>query len=94
LKKCNGRQNCEGLRYIGASFAHELLVNTYGLETYRAWNQALAEQLPDFVWSGQPEEKRVQGNKMFADLFQEYFKVDIDDWEKNTYSQYLVDQFS
>jgi hypothetical protein len=31
---------------------------------------------------------------MFAELFQEYFKVDIDDWEKNIYSQYLVDPFS
>jgi hypothetical protein len=94
LKKCSGKQDCNGLRYVGASFAHELLVNTYGLETYRAWNLALAEQLPDFVWQGQPEAERVQGNKMFADLFQEYFGVNIDDWERDTYSQYLVDQFS
>jgi len=94
LKNCNGRQYCHGLNYIGGSFAHELLVNTYGLETYRAWNLALAEQLPDFVWQGQPEAERVQGNKMFANLFQEYFGVNIDDWEKNSYSQYLVDQFT
>jgi hypothetical protein len=95
LKQCNNNtQNCQGLRYIGASFAHELLINTYGLDAYKAWNQAIAKQLPDFHWQGQPEEERVQGNTMFAELFQQYFKVDIDDWEKNTYSQYLVDQFS
>jgi hypothetical protein len=46
------------------------------------------------VWQGQPEAERVQGNKMFANLFQEYFGVNIDDWEKNSYSQYLVDQFT
>jgi hypothetical protein len=94
LKKCNGTQDCHGFRYIGASFAHELLVNTYGLDAYKGWNKALAKQLPDFHWQGQPQSETNQGNAMFADLFQEYFGVNIDTWERDTYSQYLVDQFS
>jgi hypothetical protein len=31
---------------------------------------------------------------MVVGLFQQYFNVDIDDRERKTYSQYLVDQFS
>jgi hypothetical protein len=81
------------LRYVGAPFANELPVNTYGLETDRAWNQALVEQLPDFKWQGQPEQVRLQGNKMFAGLFSSISMSKLMTG-RNTYSQYLLDQFS
>ena len=94
LRNCDGPQECDGFRYVGASFAHELLVNTYGIETYKAWNRAIAEQLPDFVWEGQLQEERDLGNRQFAELFNEYFEIDIDQWEQVNYSEYLVEQFA
>lgn len=94
LRKCDGPQECDGMRYVGSSFAHELLVNTYGLETYKTWNKAIAEQLPDFVWDGQPQPEGDLGNKLFAELFLEHFEVEINQWEKEELSPYLLEQFS
>lgn len=90
MAKCNGEFNCDGFRYFGASLAHELLVNTFGMEKYFAWNVALAKELPDFNWRGMTEKVTEEGQSGFARLFEEYFDVDIQEWERTQLASYIL----
>lgn len=92
MKKCNSGANCQGLMYFGSSLAHELLVNTYGVDKYIAWNLALADRLPDFRWRETPQNESVmrEGMRGFADAFKEFFGADIDEWERTEFAPYLL----
>jgi hypothetical protein len=94
LKECDRVDECNGFRYFGASLAHELLINTYGIETYHEWNRDLDNQLPDYVWGNTPQDLQELGSRLFAELFEEHFGVDIDVWEKDVYAPYLVEQYA
>jgi hypothetical protein len=87
------RANCDGLRYIGSSFAHELLVNTYGMETYFAWNKDMAATLPPMNWRNFDQEKSDLGQKLFPELFEKHFGVDLDTWERDYYMPYLIENY-
>jgi hypothetical protein len=95
MKKCNSGANCQGLMYFGSSLAHELLVNTYGVEKYFAWNLALAERLPDFLWRETPRNEAAMraGTQGFAAAFKEFFGKDIDEWERNELAPYLLQTY-
>jgi hypothetical protein len=92
IQKCQSGPNCQGLSYFGSSLAHELLVSTYGVETYFAWNLALADRLPDFLWRETPQNQAVmqEGIQGFAKIFKEFFGVDIDKWERTEFAPYLL----
>ena len=92
LKNCERSPNCQGMSYFGSSLAHELLVNTYGVDKYFAWNLALADRLPDFLWRETPQNQAVmqEGIQGFAKIFKEFFEVDIDKWERNEFAPYLL----
>lgn len=91
-----GKKRCDGFRYLGASFAHQLLVNAYGVETYLAWNLALAEQLPDFNWKvmhERPDDVQ-RGTRLFATLFEEFFGLDLETWEREVFAPYVLEHYS
>jgi hypothetical protein len=69
-----------------------LLVNTYGVEKYFAWNLALADRLPDFLWRETPSDQNAmrKGNEGFAKIFKEFFETDIDEWERKEFAPYLL----
>jgi hypothetical protein len=92
LKNCERSPNCQGLSYFGSSLAHELLVNTYGVEKYFAWNLALAKRLPDFLWRETPRNEVTmrQGVDGFAKIFKKVFGKDIDEWEREDFAPYLL----
>lgn len=90
MNQCNTSGQCNGFRYFAGSLAHELLVNTYGVNTYIDWNRAIARDLPDFKWYGMSETVRQAGNAQFASLFEDYFGVNIDTWERTDLSQYIL----
>lgn len=87
------RANCDGLRYIGSSFAHELLVNTYGMETYFAWNKDMAATLPPMNWRNFDQETSDLGQELFPEIFEKHFGVDINTWERDHYMPYLVENY-
>ena len=92
IQKCQSGSNCQGLSYFGSSLAHELLVSTYGINKYFAWNLALADRLPDFLWRETPSNQNTmrKGNEGFAKIFNEFFEIDIDDWERKEFAPYLL----
>ena len=92
MMNCQTGPNCQGLSYFGSSLAHELLVNTYGVEKYFAWNLALADRLPDFLWRETPSDQNAmrKGNEGFAKIFKEFFETDIDEWERKEFAPYLL----
>jgi hypothetical protein len=71
------------------------LVNTYGVDKYFAWNLALADRLPDFLWRETPYNQSTmrQGNEGFANIFKEFFGIDIDDWERREFAPYLLETY-
>ena len=85
--------NCDGLRYIGSSFAHELLVNSYGMETYFAWNQDMAATLPPMNWRNYDQEKSDIGQKLFPEIFEKHFGIDLETWERDYYMPYLIENY-
>lgn len=87
------RGNCDGLRYIGCSFAHELLINTYGMETYCAWNQDMATTLPPMNWRNFDQEKSDLGQKLLPELFEKHFGIDLETWEHDYYMPYLIENY-
>lgn len=87
------RGGCEGLRYIGASFAHELLVNTYGIEAYFAWNRDMAESLPPMNWRNYDPETDRKGQVIFREVFERNFGLDLETWEKDHYAPYLLENY-
>jgi hypothetical protein len=87
------RANCDGLRYIGSSFAHELLVNSYGMETYFAWNQDMAATLPPMNWRNYDQEKSDLGQKLFPEIFEKHFGIDLETWERDYYMPYLIENY-
>jgi hypothetical protein len=95
MKKCETGTGCQGFSYFGSSLAHELLVNTYGVEKYFAWNLALADRLPDFLWRETPSNQAVmqRGLQGFAKIFKEFFDVDIDEWERKEFAPYLLQTY-
>jgi hypothetical protein len=92
IQKCQSGSNCQGLSYFGSSLAHELLVSTYCVNKYFAWNLALADRLPDFLWRETPSNQNTmrKGNEGFAKIFNEFFEIDIDDWERKEFAPYLL----
>ena len=96
LYDCDHGKNCDGFRYLGASFAHQLLVNEYGVEKYLAWNLALAEQLPDFDWKvmhERPDDVQ-RGTRLFASLFEEFFGSDLETWEREVFAPYVLEHYT
>ena len=95
IQKCQNGSNCQGLSYFGSSLAHELLVNTYGVDKYFAWNLDIADRLPDFLWRETPsnQETMRKGNDGFAKSFKKFFGMDIDDWEKKEFAPYLLETY-
>ncbi len=95
IRACDSGKNCDGFRYLGASFAHELLVNEYGIDKYIEWNLAIARDLPDFNWRtmGSTPDIAQKGGKMFADYFEEFFGIDIDTWEKEVFAPYVLENY-
>lgn len=87
------RASCDGLRYIGSSFAHELLVNSYGMEAYFAWNKDMAATLPPMNWRNYDQEKSDLGQKLFPELFEKHFGIDIETWEREHYMPYLLENY-
>lgn len=87
------RARCDGLRYIGSSFAHELLVNTYGMETYFVWNQDMAATLPPMNWRNFDREKSDLGQKLFPEIFEKHFGIDLETWERDYYMPYLIENY-
>jgi hypothetical protein len=94
MDECDNTGKCNGFRYFGASLAHELLVNTYGIETYLNWNLALAERLPDFFWRGMDEETGRLGRMQFEDIFEEFFGIDIDTWEQTEFASLVLETYN
>ena len=94
INECNKTGKCNGFRYFGASLAHELLVNTYGIETYLNWNLALAESLPDFFWRGMDEETARLGNLQFEEIFEEFFGTDIGTWEQTEFASLVLETYN
>ena len=90
MQKCSFGGSCQGFKYFGASLAHELLVNSYGIDKYIDWNLALAERLPDFTWRNMPDETMQQGLREFDAIFEEFFGIDIDQWERDELSPYIL----
>ena len=95
MQKCQNGSNCQGLSYFGSSLAHELLVNTYGVDKYFAWNLDIADRLPDFLWRETPSDQATmrKGNDGFAKSFKEFFGIDIDDWERKELAPYLLETY-
>jgi hypothetical protein len=91
---CSHGESCEGYKYLGASFAHELLVNTYGIDKYFEWNYAMAEQLPDFNWKTMTQANQERGQEMFEEIFLSSFGVDVNTWEKDQFAPYLLEHYS
>lgn len=91
-----GKKRCDGFRYLGASFAHQLLVNEHGVEKYLAWNLAIADQLPDFNWKVMHERQDDvdRGTKLFASLFEEFFGSDLETWEREVFAPYVLEHYS
>jgi hypothetical protein len=87
------RAKCEGLRYIGSSFAHELLVNSYGMDAYFAWNKDMAATLPPMNWRNFDQEKSDLGQKLFPELFEKHFGIDLEIWERDFYMPYLIENY-
>ena len=94
MDECDKTGKCNGFRYFGASLAHELLVNTYGIDTYLDWNLEIAERLPDFFWRGMDEETARQGNLQFAEIFEEFYGVDIDAWEQTVFASLVLETYN
>jgi hypothetical protein len=94
MDECDKTGKCNGFRYFGASLAHELLVNTYGIDTYLNWNLALAERLPDFFWRGMDEETSRLGNLQFEEIFEEFFGTDIDTWEQTEFASLVLETYN
>lgn len=94
MDECEKTGKCNGFRYFGASLAHELLVNTYGIDTYLEWNLEIAERLPDFFWRGMDEETARQGNLQFAEIFEEFYGVDIDAWEQTVFASLVLETYN
>jgi len=94
MDECNKTGKCNGFRYFGASLAHELLVSTYGIETYLNWNLALAERLPDFFWRGMDEETARLGNLQFEDIFEEFYGTDINTWEQTELARLVLETYN
>ena len=92
--ECSKTGKCDGFRYFGASLAHELLVTTFGIDTYLNWNLAIAERLPDFFWQGMDEESMQKGNEGFETAFQEFFGVDIETWENTSLASFVLDTYN
>ena len=90
MSECNTSGTCDGFRYFAGSLAHELLVNTYGVDSYINWNLAIARELPDFKWYGMSESVRQLGNAQFSELFLEYFGINIDTWEQTELAAYIL----
>jgi|688.fasta_scaffold107130_3 hypothetical protein len=95
IQKCQNGSTCQGLSYFGSSLAHELLVSTYGVNKYFAWNLALADRLPDFLWRETPSNQNTmrKGSEGFAKIFNEFFEIDIDDWERKEFAPYLLETY-
>jgi len=94
MSNCDRSGTCDGFRYFAGSLAHELLVNSYGVDTYINWNIAMAKELPDFRWYGMSESVRQQGSAQFASLFERYFDIDLTTWEQTELAAYVLDTFS
>lgn len=96
MYECDHGKNCDGFRYLGASFAHQLLVNEFGVKKYLDWNLALADQLPDFNWKEMQNrhDDVEKGRRLFAELFEQHFKIDIVTWENEVLAPYLLEHYS
>lgn len=92
--ECDRTGQCNGFRYFGASLAHELLVNTFGIDAYLNWNRAIAERLPNFYWRGMDEQSVREGREGFSEAFLEFFGEDIDSWEKNELATYVLETYN
>jgi hypothetical protein len=93
IKTCDEQYNCDGLRYIGASMAHELLVNSYGMDAYFAWNKGMAERLPPMNWRNFDNQKADLGNKLFPEIFEDTFGIPLETWEKEQLYPYLIENY-
>jgi len=94
IDQCNRTGKCNGFRYFGASLAHELLVESFGIDSYLKWNEAIAERLPNFYWRGMDEVSRALGNQGFEDAFNEFFGVNIRTWETNDLAQFVFETYN
>jgi hypothetical protein len=95
MRACDSGKNCDGFRYIGASFAHELLVTEFGMEKYIEWNLAIARDLPDFNWrtmSSTPDIAE-KGRRMFEEYFEAHFAIDINTWEREVLAPYILEHY-
>lgn len=93
IRACDRPDVCNGFRYIGASMAHELLVNTYGMDAYFAWNRDMAERLPPMNWRSFDEQKAKIGNRLFPKIFEENFGIALDTWEREQLAPYLIENY-
>jgi len=95
LLDCDRGFNCDGFRYIGASFAHQLLVDEYGMDKYIDWNLAIARDLPDFNWRTMHKTPDIaeKGRRMFEESFQEHFGIDINTWEREVFAPYVLEHY-
>jgi hypothetical protein len=93
IKACDRPDVCNGLRYIGASMAHELLVNTYGMDAYFAWNKDMAERLPPMNYRNFDNQKAEIGNRLFPEIFEDNFGIPLETWEKEQLYPYLIENY-
>ena len=73
--------------------AHELLVNSYGMDSYFAWNKDMAERLPPMNWRNFDNQKADLGNKLFPEVFEDNFGIPLETWEKEQLYPYLIENY-
>jgi hypothetical protein len=95
MQECDSGYECDGFRYVGASFAHQLLVDEFGMDKYIEWNLAIARDLPDFNWRTMHKTPDIaqKGRTMFEESFQEHFGIDINTWEKTVFAPYVLEHY-
>jgi hypothetical protein len=93
MKMCENGGNCNGFSYFGGSLAHELLVNSFGIEKYMDFNLAIADRLPDYFWKGMKETERKAGIKGFGEAFKEFFGTEIEEWERTSLAPYVLEVY-
>jgi hypothetical protein len=67
-------------------------VDEFGMDKYIDWNLAIARDLPDFNWKTMHKTPDIaeKGRRMFEEIFQEKFGIDVNKWEREVLAPYVL----